>query len=82
MLKAPILNSLKRNRETMAKPHPLHGNLKKIVIVKIPTEGGYFLQRMKLKTALQKGYYQVNATNPKGKEAIDKALEPFRKSEA
>lgn len=62
----------------LATPHPLHGHLKKIVLVKIPTEGGHFLQRMKLKTALQKGYYSVNATNPKDKVAIEKALEPIK----
>ena len=62
----------------LATPHPLHGHLKKIVVVKIPTEGGHFLQRMKLKTALQKGYYSVNATNPKDKAAIEKALEPIK----
>ena len=62
----------------MATPHPLHGHLKKIVVVKIPAEGGYFMQRMKLKTALQKGYYSVNATNPKDKAAIEKALETIK----
>ena len=62
----------------LATPHPLHGHLKKIVVVKIPTEGGHFLQRMKLKTALQKGHYSVNATNPKDKAAIEKALEPIK----
>lgn len=64
----------------LATKHPLHGHLKKIVVVKIPTEGGYFLQRMKLKTAIQKGYYSVNATNPKDKVAIEKALEPIKSS--
>lgn len=64
----------------MATPHPLHGHLKKLVVVKVPTEGGHYLQRMKLKTALQKGYYQVNATNPKDKAAIEKALEPLQSS--
>ena len=58
--------------------HPLHGHLKKIVVVKIPAEGGYFMQRMKLKTALQKGYYSVNAVNPKDKAAIEKALETIK----
>ena len=62
----------------LATPHPLHGHLKKIVVVKIPAEGGYFMQRMKLKTALQKGHYSVNATNPKDKAAIEKALEPIK----
>lgn len=62
----------------LATPHPLHGHLKKIVVVKIPTEGGFFMQRMKLKTAIQKGYYSVNATNPKDKAAIEKALEPSK----
>ncbi len=62
----------------LATPHPLHGHLKKIVVVKIPAEGGYFMQRMKLKTALQKGYYSVNATNPKDKAAIEKALETIK----
>ena len=62
----------------LATPHPLHGHLKKIVVVKIPTEGGHLLQRMKLKTALQKGHYSVNATNPKDKAAIEKALEPIK----
>ena len=57
----------------LATPHPLHGHLKKIVVVKIPTEGGHFMQRMKLKTAIQKGHYSVNATNPKDKAAIEKA---------
>lgn len=58
----------------LATPHPLHGHLKNIVVVKVPTEGGYFLQKMKLKTAIQKGYYKVNTTNPKDKAAIDKVL--------
>ena len=62
----------------LATPHPLHGHLKKIVVVKVPAEGGYYMQRMKLKTALQKGYYSVNATNPKDKAAIEKALEPIK----
>lgn len=62
----------------MANLHPLHGHLKKIVVVKIPVEGGHYLQRMKLKTALQKGHYSVNATNPKDKAAIEKALEPIK----
>ena len=62
----------------LATPHPLHGHLKKIVVVKIPTEGGHFLQRMKLKTALQKGHYSVNATNPIDRAAIEKALEPIK----
>lgn len=60
--------------------HPLHGHLKKIVVVKIPTEGGHFMQRMKLKTAIQKGHYSVNATNPKDKAAIEKALEHIKPS--
>ena len=62
----------------MATPHPLHGHLKKIVVVKIPAEGGYFMQRMKLKTAIQKGYYLVNAVNPKDKASIEKALETIK----
>lgn len=66
----------------LATPHPLHGHLKKIVVVKIPVEGGYYMQRMKLKTALQRGYYSINATTPKDKAAIEKALEPFQKVEA
>lgn len=57
--------------------HPLHGYLKKVVIAKIPTEGGYFLKHMKLKTALQKGYYKVNTTDTKTKASIEKALAPF-----
>lgn len=63
-------------------PHPLHGHLKKVVVAKIPTEGGYFLKYMKLKTALQKGYYKVNATDAKSKAAIEKALEPFQNTNA
>lgn len=63
----------------LATPHPLHGHLKKIVVVKIPAAGGYYMQRMKLKTALQKGYYKVNTTDPKTKAAIEKALEPYQK---
>jgi len=62
----------------MANLHALYGHLKKIVVVKIPAEGGHYLQRMKLKTALQKGHYSVNATNPKDKAAIEKALEPIK----
>ena len=61
-----------------AMPHPLHGHLKKIVLVKIPAEGGYYLKYMKLKTALQKGYYKVNTTDTKTKAAIEKSLEPFK----
>ena len=63
-------------------PHPLHGLLKKIVVVKIPTEGGYFLKKMKLKTAIQKGYYKVNTTDAKTKEAIERALAPIKQAEA
>lgn len=66
----------------LATPHPLHGHLKKIVVVKIPAAGGYYMQRMKLKTALQKGHYKVNTTDAKTKAAIEKALEPFQKADA
>lgn len=65
----------------LATAHPLHGHLKKIVIAKIPAEGGYYLKKMKLKTAIQKGYYKVNTTDTKTKVAIEKALEPFKNSE-
>ena len=61
-----------------AKLHPLHGHLKKIVRAKIPTDGGYFLKYMKLKTALPKGYYKVNTSDAKTKAAIEKAIEPFK----
>ena len=64
----------------VAKPHPLHGHLSKVVIARIPVEGGYFLRKMKLKTALQKGYYKVNTTDAKTKASIEKALEPFNSS--
>jgi hypothetical protein len=65
---------------TLATHHPLHGHLKKVVVVKIPApeQGGYYLQRMKLKTAIQKGYYTVNATNPKDKAAIEKDLNDYK----
>lgn len=75
-----LRNSKKLN--TVSSPHPLHGHLKKVVVAKIPAEGGYFLKRMKLKTALQKGYYKVNATDPKTKASIEKALEPFQNTNA
>ena len=63
-------------------PHPLHGFMKKIVIAKIPAEGGYFLKKMKLKTAIQKGYYKVNTTDPKVKEKIEAALASIKNAEA
>lgn len=69
-------------RARWVQPHPLHGHLKKIVLVKVPTEGGYFLQKMKLKTAIQKGHYKVNTTDAKTKEAIEKALAPIKQAEA
>ena len=75
-----LRNSKKLN--TSATVHPLHGHLKKVVVAKIPAEGGYFLKRMKLKTALQKGYYKVNATDDKSKAVIEKALEPFQNTNA
>lgn len=62
--------------------HPLHEHLNKVVATKIPTEGGYFLKYMKLKTALQKEYYKVNPTDPKTKASIEKALEPFQNTNA
>jgi hypothetical protein len=66
----------------IASTHPLYGHLKKVVVAKIPAEGGYFLKSMKLKTALQKGYYKVNATDAKTKASIEKALEPFQNTNA
>lgn len=72
------LRNSKKLNSAAASTHPLHGHLKKVVAAKIPAEGGYFLKRMKLKTALQKGLYKVNATDPKTKESIEKALEPFQ----
>lgn len=75
-----LRNSKKLN--TPASFHPLHGHLKKVVSAKIPAEGGYFLKRMKLKTALQKGFYKVNATDPKTKASIEKALEPFQNTKS
>lgn len=71
----------KREKAKFIQPHPLHGHLKKIVIARIPAAGGYYLKRMKLKTALQKGYYKVNTTDIKTKAAIEKALEPFNNSD-
>lgn len=75
-----LRNSKKLN--IPASINPLHGHLKKVVVAKIPVEGGYFLKRMKLKTALQKGYYKVNTTDSKTKESIDKALAPFQNTNA
>lgn len=57
--------------------HPLHGHLKNIVAAKIPVEGGFIYKQIKLKTALQKGYYKVQA-NDKDKKQIESKLEALK----
>lgn len=53
--------------------HPLHGHLKSIVAAKIPVENvGFYYKKMKLKTALQKGHYQVQADNKTKKKVTEK----------
>ena len=68
-------NSKKLN--TPASIHPLQGYLKKVVVAKIPVDGGYFLKRMKLKRniAVSESGFLFDPTNGESYSLNEQGLE-------